>query len=88
MKKIQTINTHQMFFLKRLSKYMDCLFESVPYLHRGGYASIRLKKDVGLPYKDLENVKNKFYVKYGKELTIENESLFGTYSYLLTIKNK
>lgn len=84
--KIQTMDMNQVFFLKRLSKLVECLFESVPNLHKGGYTLVRLKKDVGIPYKDLENIKNKFYTKYGKELIIENENIFGTYSYSLTIK--
>lgn len=84
--RIQTMDYNQVFFLKRLSKLVECLFESVPNFHKGGYTLVRLKKDVAIPYKDLENIKNKFFIRYGKELIIENENIFGTYSYSLTIK--
>lgn len=84
--KIQTMDMNQVFYLKRLSKFLDCSFESVPNLKKCGYTLVRFKNNKPIPFNDFEKIKEKFKTKYGKELIIQNEKLVGIYSYSLTIK--
>lgn len=84
--KIQTMDMNQVFYLKRLSKFLDCSFESVPNLKKCGYTLVRFKNNKPIPFNDFEKIKEKFKTKYGKELIIQNEKLVDIYSYSLTIK--
>ena len=86
MVKIGTMDMNQVFFLKRLSKFINCIFESVPNFNKCGYTLVRFKNDKAIPYKQFETIKEKFKLKYGKDLIIQNEKLIGFYSYSITIK--
>lgn len=83
--KTKMFTLNEVFFLKKVSKLLECSFESVPNQHKLGFTLVRFKKTNGIPYNELKLVVKNFKSKFNNDLLITNDKFSNIYSYSLQV---